>query len=69
MSKYYVTSGTLRFVGMALNEVQAVQLAIAKCNRETMLGRLIMVNEQGFSRFHKGDILFDTVMLLESMGV
>ena len=67
MPKYYVSSGNLRFVGHATNEVQAIQKAITKCKSQKTLGRVIVVNEQGFRRLHKRDVFFDTIMFLENL--
>ena len=70
MPKYYVQSGTLRFVGSAACSKVAVQRAISASTTMLELGRAIRVNEQGFDNVdHETDDYFDTMMVLQELGI
>ena len=65
MPKYYVDSGSLRFVGEAESELMAAQLAISQAKHKLTLSRIIRINEQGFDKLHSGDVYIDTMTLLQ----
>ena len=70
MPKYYVQSGSLRFVGAATCEKAAAQRAISSSESMLELGRTIRVNEQGFDEVdHETDVYLDTMMVLQELGI
>ena len=70
MSKFYVDSGNLQFVGESHNEIDAVERAITQAIGTIELGRIIRVNEQGFSNNnHVTDVFLDTVSVLHQLGI
>ena len=69
MPKYYIDSGTLRFVCEAPTNVEALDKAMAQCLPGTALGKIIRVNEQGFAMDHDDDVYFDTITSMNRSNV
>jgi len=67
LSKFYVASGDLRFVGLAENEVDAIFRALETADKYSYLGEAIRVNQLGFLSRHKSDRLFSTKKIIRSI--
>ena len=67
LSKYYVDSGDLRFVGLAENEIDAVYRALETAKKWSYLGEAVRVNQLGFLSRHKSDRIFSTKKIIKSI--